>query len=73
MSQQYLSRADIGRMLSLKSSAVLTLCARPDFPEPIVINSRVYRYPADEVHAYLERLRGNYEDHPPQPESPTES
>ena len=57
MSQQYLSRADIGKMLSLKPSAVLRLCAHPDFPEPIVINSRVYRYPSSEVLAYLERLR----------------
>ena len=58
MSQEYLSRADIGRMLSLKPSAVATLCADPDFPAPVIINSRVYRYPADEVHAYLQRLRG---------------
>ena len=59
MSQQYLSRADIGRMLSLKPSAVSALCAHPDFPSPVIINSRVYRYPADEVHAYLQRLRGS--------------
>lgn len=57
MSDSYFSRGDISRMLGLKASAVATLCSMPGFPEPVIVNARVYRYPAVEVEAFLARLR----------------
>ncbi len=57
MEARYVSRADIGRMLGLKADAVAALCRAPGFPAPVVLNARVYRYPAREVEAYLSRLR----------------
>lgn len=52
-------------MLGLKAAAVATLCATPGFPEPLVLNARVYRYRRSDVEAFLDRLHaGQIEPRP---------
>lgn len=55
---RYLSVADLQDLLSISRTNAYALIHEPDFPGPLVLG-RLYRYPADEVLAWIESHRGS--------------
>jgi len=52
-----ISMGDIRSLFKLGRTAAYELTHRPDFPEPVPISSRCYRWWASEVDAYAATLR----------------
>jgi hypothetical protein len=51
-------------LFKLGRTAAYELTHRPDFPEPVPISSRCYRWWASEVNAYADTLRRKRPDQP---------
>ena len=56
-SDELISIADIRGLFKLGRTAAYELTHRPEFPEPVPVSSRCYRWWASEVDAYAATLR----------------
>jgi predicted DNA-binding transcriptional regulator AlpA len=56
-SDRLISIGDIRKLFNLGRTAAYELTHRPDFPEPVPISSRCYRWWASEVDAFADSLR----------------
>jgi predicted DNA-binding transcriptional regulator AlpA len=56
-SDRLISIEDIRELFKLGRTAAYELTHRPDFPEPVPISSRCYRWWASEVDAFADNLR----------------
>jgi predicted DNA-binding transcriptional regulator AlpA len=52
-----ISIGDIRNLFKLGRTAAYELTHRPEFPEPVAVSSRCYRWWASEVDAYADTLR----------------
>ena len=57
MADKLVSVRDIRVLFALGRTAAYELTRRPDFPEPVVVSPRCYRWWASEVTAFAARLR----------------
>jgi predicted DNA-binding transcriptional regulator AlpA len=56
-SDRLISIWDIRKLFNLGRTAAYELTHRPDFPEPVPVSSRCYRWWASEVDAFADSLR----------------
>jgi predicted DNA-binding transcriptional regulator AlpA len=56
-SDRLISIGDIRKLFNLGRTAAYELTHRPDFPDPVPISSRCYRWWASEVDAFADSLR----------------
>jgi predicted DNA-binding transcriptional regulator AlpA len=63
-SDRLISIGDLRELFKLGRTATYELTHRPDFPEPVPISSRCYRWWASEVNAYADTLRRKRPDQP---------
>jgi predicted DNA-binding transcriptional regulator AlpA len=61
-SDRLISVGDIRKLFKLGRTAAYELTHRPEFPEPVPISSRCYRWWASEVDAFAEGLRRKRSD-----------
>ena len=61
-SDRLISIGDIRELFKLGRTAAYELTHRPEFPEPVPISSRCYRWWASEVDAFAESLRCKHPD-----------
>jgi predicted DNA-binding transcriptional regulator AlpA len=66
-SDNLISIGDIRKLFKLGRTSAYELTHRPDFPEPVPISSRCYRWWASEVGAYADTLRRKRPDQPAGP------
>ena len=57
ISDRLISIGDIRDLFKLGRTAAYELTHRPEFPEPVPVSSRCYRWWASEVEAYADTLR----------------
>jgi len=63
-SDRLISIGDIRKLFNLGRTAAYELTHRPDFPEPVPISSRCYRWWASEVDAFADSLRRKRSEQP---------
>jgi predicted DNA-binding transcriptional regulator AlpA len=63
-SDTLISIGDIRQLFKLGRTAAYELTHRPDFPEPVPISPRCYRWWASEVDAFADSLRRKHLDQP---------
>jgi len=61
-SDTLISIGDIRQLFKLGRTAAYELTHRPDFPEPVPVSPRCYRWWASEVDAFADSLRRNRPD-----------
>jgi predicted DNA-binding transcriptional regulator AlpA len=62
-SDRLISIGDIRKLFNLGRTATYELTHRPDFPDPVPISSRCYRWWASEVDAFADSLRRKPPEH----------
>jgi predicted DNA-binding transcriptional regulator AlpA len=63
-SDKLISIGDIRTLFKLGRTAAYELTRRPEFPEPVPISPRCYRWWASEVDAFADSLRRNRSEQP---------
>ena len=63
-SDRLISLGDIRELFKLGRTAAYELTHRPDFPEPVPISPRCYRWWASEVDTFADSLRRKRSDQP---------